>query len=186
MQLVDQLQVIRRVRLNNDRQDHLLREISLLRYSTLVIPITDTINRPNLAPGLVLRIKKRDQGDDVDEPPVNIFFDPTVQPQQPVEVNEWQEWDALQGNWQNFGNPNVPPFPLADFIQQHPHAKLHNARIEGIAERQAAVRFTIGGPNPDYALFFHYVDRFMINKEEQPEEILIYDFDCRPPESSAG
>jgi hypothetical protein len=180
--------VLRRLRLRNGKQTHLLAEITTLKYSTFIVN-----NKNQSAPSLVLQIEKAPNQFE------GIFFDPRLQPGTSVLLNQWQEWDTLAGRWAKETDP-TNFFRLATYVAQNPNAKIFN-NTPTTPQGGGGIRFTVGGdPAADFKDFLGFVDGFTINRigtsvnpgepVNTPNQLLVYDFDCvheheRPDDTSA-
>ena len=169
--------VLRRLRLRNNKQTHRIAEITTLKYSTFIVN-----NKNHSAPSIVLQVEKAPNQIEV------IFFDPRLQPGSSVLLNEWQEWDTLNGRWAK-ENDITNFFTFATFVAQNPNAKILNNTPTPAFQGGGGIRFTVGGdPAADFKDYLGFVDGFTINKigtsdnpgqpVNTPNQLLVYDFDC--------
>lgn len=151
-----------------------LADLTELKFSTYVV---------NNAPvSMVLQLDVN--GDE--EKDFNIFYDPRPAFQenssQLFRLNEWQNWNALDGTW----HTEVATIPLPEALR-HPCtieqiiAAFPNVRIidtEPIGHNGEGVRFTIGGnPASLFANTVGYFDALIIGIKNQQYSTL-FDFTC--------
>jgi len=163
---------LRRVRFRNDAYSGVyLRQITGLSYSTYMV-----FNKNHTAPVLVLQIDVDDDG----TRDCNISFNPQIQHvynsgedciMDFAEVSTYveQSWKASAG-WWNFEPTDgrlTPPaqitdhlFRIQDFISVYPNARTINTVMDAAAG--GAIRFTVGGDDPDYTDFHGYILNFYI------------------------
>lgn len=166
---------LRRIRLRRGGYSGtLLADLTELKYSTYVIHNAPTI--------MVLQIDIN--GDAAKD--FNIFFSPTPYYQgsdfQPVVLNTWQQWDALQGTW-HIEAGELPEFPdaqvtIQELISLPQYADARIIDTEPIGHNGEGVRFTIGGnPRADYDNTIGYFDALIIGTKDRRHSTL-FDFAC--------
>jgi hypothetical protein len=85
-----------------------------------------------------------------------LTFEPIYQTGQPVALNTWQTWNALDGRWwsDNAGGP-PPFFSLPQYLAAHPTAKIVNTATGG-------VRLAAGCGGAAWTNFVGYADALTI------------------------
>jgi hypothetical protein len=166
---------LRRIRLRRGGYSGtLLSDLTELKFSTYVVR-----NSPAI---MVLQI---DVNGDA-EKDFNIFYSPLSYFQEnnnyPVELNTWQQWDALSGNWHVEAATIALPAALTQactigqIIDAFPNAKIIDTPPMG--HNGEGVRFTIGGtPSNLFANTVGYMDALIIGTWNQQHSI-VYDFTC--------
>ena len=152
----------------------LLADLTELKYSTYVIQ--------NAPANFVLQVDVN--GDESND--FNIFYDPRPDYQEdkshPLELNKWQQWDALAGTW-HINSPRVTiPESLIDgcslvqLIEAFPNARIIDIPpVRGAAE---GIRFAIGGmPRSLFDNTVGYLDALIIGTKNEQHSTL-YDFTC--------
>ncbi len=151
-----------------------LADITELKYSSYVIRNAATI--------MVLQV---DVNND-DTTDFNIFFNPIPRWQggnfPPILLNEWQQWNALQGTWHIEGS-FLPEFPDSECtieelvnVPQYADARIIDMPPEG--HQGEGVRFTIGGtPRSDHDNTIGYFDALIIGTKDRQHSTL-FDFAC--------
>jgi len=152
----------------------LLADLTELKYSTYVIQ--------NAPANFVLQVDVN--GDESND--FNIFYDPRPDYQEdkshPLELNKWQQWDALAGTW-HINSPRVTiPESLIDgcslvqLIEAFPNARIIDIPpVRGAAE---GIRFAIGGmPRSLFDNTVGYLDALIIGTKNQQHSTL-FDFAC--------
>jgi hypothetical protein len=166
---------LRRIRLRRSGYSGTrLADLTALKYSTYVVN--------NCPANMVLQLDVN--GDETKD--FNIFYDPRPIAQEnndhPFRLNEWQQWNALAGNWHTEVATVPLPAPLthACTIEQI-IAAFPNVRIidtEPIGHNGEGVRFTIGGtPASLFANTIGYFDALIIGTKDKPVPTL-FDFTC--------
>ena len=166
---------LRRVRLRRGGYSGtLLADLTELKYSTYVVQNAPTI--------MVLQV---DINNDTTKD-FNIFYSPTRRWQgisfPPILLNQWQQWDALQGIW-HIEAGFLPEFPDNECtieellgLPQYANARIIDTTPEG--HNGEGVRFTIGGnPRPDYDNTIGYFDALIIGTKGTQHSTL-FDFAC--------
>jgi len=165
---------LRRIRLRKGGYSGtMLADLTELKYSTCVVQ--------NAPTNMVIQIDVN--GDGLKD--FNIFYEPRENNNgHPLQLNEWQQWDALAGSW-HVEIATVPiPHPLtqACTIQQI-FSAFPNARIidtPPLGNNGEGVRFTIGGnPANLFANTIGYFDGLIIGTKNEQHSTL-YDFTCSP------
>lgn len=157
-----------------------LSDLTELKYSTYVVN-----NSPAI---MVLQLDVN--GDEVKD--FNIFYNPHFYYQEnnntPLELNNWQQWDALSGYW--YVEAATIPLPedlthaitIEQIIADFPNARIIDTPPMG--HNGEGVRFTIGGnpkigdnPPPLSANTVGYLDALIIGTKNQQRSVL-FDFTC--------
>lgn len=166
---------LRRIRLRRSGYSGTrLADLTELNYSTYVVN--------NCPANMVLQLDVN--GDEVKD--FNIFYDPRPIAQEnndhPFRLNEWQQWNALAGNW----HAEVSTVPLPEALThactiEQIIAAFPNARIidtPPVGHNGEGVRFTIGGtPANLFANTIGYFDALIIGTKDKPVSTL-FDFTC--------
>ena len=152
----------------------LLADLTELKYSTYVIQ--------NAPANFVLQVDVN--GDESND--FNIFYDPRPEFQEdkshPLELNKWQQWDALAGTW-HINSPRVPipeslidGCSLAQLIEAFPNARVID--IPPVRGASEGIRFVIGGmPRSLFDNTVGYLDALIIGTKNEKHSTL-YDFTC--------
>jgi len=84
---------------------------------------------------------------------------PSLPDQGPVELGEWQSWNAAEGGWwdnnEELGTPGSGVEPLSSYLEKYPEAVIVNS------SRGGGVRVAVGEAEEN-AKFVSYVDNFTI------------------------
>lgn len=153
----------------------LVRDLSSLTYWTYV----DQDGSGGQAPYLLLDVDYNGDGvrDDI------LFFEPLYQgvtffpdnPQGPIVLDTWQQWDARSGGWYSLigvagSGPGTNVVPLGDILDAEPDARLTGANGGG-------VRIVAGFGAGAWDNFIGYVDAFSISFDTPTTT---YDFEPEP------
>ena len=158
---------LRRIRLRRaGYSGTLLAHLTELKYSTYLIRGTPT--------AMVLQVDVN--GDEAKD--FNIFFAPEEQgSDHPVELDIWQEWDALHGVW-GVEVATIPGLPsdatIAELVALHPTARIIDT--PPIGNNGEGVRFTVGPPSL-YPNNVSYFDALVIGTGSRQGSTL-FDFTC--------
>jgi hypothetical protein len=160
---------LRRIRLRRGGYSGtFLADISELKYSTYLV---------HGAPAaMVLQVDVN--GDAAKD--FNIFFAPEEQGDDtPVELEVWQQWDALNGKW-GIESATIPGLPvhttIDDLVTRHPNARVIDT--PPIGNNGEGVRFTVGPPAL-YPNNVSYFDALIIGTADRKQSML-FDFTCDP------
>lgn len=158
---------LRRIRLRRGGYSGtLLADLTELKYSTYLVH-----GRPT---AMVLQIDVN--GDDAKD--FNIFFAPEDQGDgTAVELDVWQQWDALDGTW-GIEAATIPGLPaeasITELIALHPNARIIDTAP--IGNNGEGVRFTVGPPAL-YTNNVSYFDALIIGTSDRNRSTL-FDFTC--------
>jgi hypothetical protein len=163
---------LRRIRLRRGGYSGtFLADLTELKYSTYVVQ--------NAPTNMVIQIDVN--GDDTKD--FNIFYEPRENNNgNTLELNRWQQWNALAGNW----HVEVATVPIPQTLTQactiaQIVAAFPNARIidtEPMGHNGEGVRFTIGGtPASLFANTISYFDALIIGTRNERHSTL-FDFTC--------
>lgn len=149
-----------------------LADLTELKYSTYVIRNAPTV--------MVLQVDINNDGNR----DLNIFYNPQQYFQSnryiPIQLNTWQQWDALQGLW-HIEAGSLPEFPNGECTIEELVSKYANARIidtPPVGHEGEGVRFTIGGtPRNLFDNTIGYFDALIIGTKDR-QQSTIFDFAC--------
>jgi hypothetical protein len=181
---------LNKIRLRNSSFDgSKITDIAELKYSTYTIKPSNKV-----APRLILQIALLGPGIIAGQPLRSIIFDPSNQRHkdingvtsgQEVELDKWQEWDALAGWWTLFDPKTDDPtelkgsFTLATFATLMTAKIINSDPVSNPVMGGGGIRITV--PNlkdKSYENFRGYIDAFKIkianNSVDQPTTL--YDF----------
>lgn len=164
---------LRRIRLRKGGYSGtLLADLTELKYSTYVVLKAPT--------ALVLQV---DINND-DARDFNMFFDPGLPSSgiyTPVQLNTWEQWDALHGTWY-YEVATISGLPekstIAQLVALYPNARIIDTPPVG--HNGEGVRFTIGGnPRNLFDNTIGYFDALIIGTKNEQRSTL-FDFTCSP------
>jgi hypothetical protein len=159
-------------------------DIAELKYSTYTIAPSALV-----APRLILQLDVNGDGKFDATNDYSIIFDPSAQPPfhkpggviPPVELDTWQEWDALQGNWTAMpDNFHLGVFTLQVFMKANMNARIINTDASTGLNAGPGIRFTVPAVPAAYYDFRGYIDAIKIKTmplKSAPTDTL-YDFAC--------
>lgn len=147
-----------------------LADLTELKYSTYVVY--------NCPTNMVLQIDiNGDENIDF-----NIWYDPRTDFQEdkthPVELNKWQQWDALAGTWHpEFTELLIPAsLSIAQLVEAFPNARIID--VPPLRHSGEGVRFTIGGtPRSLFDNTIGYFDALIIGTKNE-QHSTFFDFMC--------
>ncbi len=134
----------------NEFNGQLIADIETLMYSTYV---ESDPSRTGQAPYLNLLVDWDGNGTTDDQ----LFWEPVYTA--PIEVDEWQTWDAMNGGWWalSAGTFGPPTISLADYAAAHPGATLTEP-LSGFG----SVRIAVGCGGAAWTNFVGNADAFTI------------------------
>jgi hypothetical protein len=163
---------LRRIRLRRGGYSGtLLTDLTELKYSTYVVR--------NAPTNMVLQIDVN--GDEVKD--FNIFYEPRENNNgQTLDLNRWQQWNALSGKWHvevatvQIPQPLTQPCTIAQVYAAFPNARIIDT--EPIGHNGEGVRFTIGGsPRNLFDNTIGFFDALIIGTKNEQHSML-FDFTC--------